>query len=77
MTEIRENLDFSDALFLMRSKKKVARKSWNGKVTFLTLQSGRIIGTKIRKENAIRHFYWFYWRANQNDLLANDWYVVE
>lgn len=50
-------MSFSDALFCLKQGKAVARKGWNGKGMFLTLQKGsEVDGSLMRNENA-KNFY--------------------
>lgn len=50
-------MSFSDALFCLKQGKAVARKGWNGKKMFLTLQSeSEVDGSFMRNENA-KNFY--------------------
>ena len=50
-------MSFSEALYALQCGAKIARKGWNGKGMFLTLQPGsEIDGSLMRNENA-KQFY--------------------
>lgn len=50
-------MDFGKAIEALKSGKAVARKGWNGKKMFLTLQEGsEVDGSLMRNENA-KNFY--------------------
>jgi hypothetical protein len=50
-------MTFGEALEALKNGKKVARKGWNGKKMFLTLQCGsEVDGSLMRNENA-KKFY--------------------
>lgn len=52
-----ETFDFGGALLSLKKGKKVARKGWNGKGMFLTLQEGsEVDGSLMRNDNA-KNFY--------------------
>ena len=52
-----ETFDFGGALLSLKEGKKVARKGWNGKGMFLTLQKGsEVDGSLMRNDNA-KKFY--------------------
>lgn len=54
---LEEDLSFGQAIEALRAGKKVARKGWNGKDMFLTLQNGTIVdGDNMRNDNA-RNYY--------------------
>lgn len=51
------NLSFSEALYLLKKGERIARKGWNGKGMFLTLQNGsEVDGSLMRNDNA-KSFY--------------------
>lgn len=57
MTSNDGSMTFGDALEALKGGKKVARKGWNGKGMFLTLQVGsEVSGSLMRNENA-KAFY--------------------
>lgn len=73
------NLDFGQALNVLKNEGTVARESWNGKGQFLQLQ-------RPDEHSKMRKPYIYIspvdgelvpWLASQTDLLANDWYIVE
>lgn len=73
-----KDLSFGDALDLLRSGKKVARRNWNGKGQFLQLQTP--------DDNSKMNVPYIFittvdtkqvpWVGSQTDLLAYDWYEV-
>jgi len=74
-----EDLSFGDALDLLRSGNKVARRNWNGKNQFLELQTP--------DDNSKMSVPYIYittveskrvpWVGSQTDLLAYDWFEVK
>lgn len=72
-------MDFSDALYELKSGSKIARKGWNGKGMWLNLQ--------IPDENSKMSLPYIYmktacdnqvpWLCSQTDMLADDWQIVE
>lgn len=86
-----ENLDFGDALKLLKEEKKLQRAGWNGKNQYIELAThisyknakGEIINVE---HDAIGNKAIAFvgtsgvqlgWLASQADMLANDWKVVE
>lgn len=73
-----KELSFGEALDLLRSKKKLARRNWNGKDQSLELQ------TPDDNSKMSRPYIYITtvdgarvpWVASQTDLLAYDWYEV-
>ena len=76
-------MNFGEAIAALKAGKKVAREGWNGKGMWLVL---------IRAGNAMSHGFEMQdcigmktatnvmqpgWLASQNDMLAEDWMVVE
>ena len=50
-------MDFGEALKALKDGKAVARKGWNGKGMFLTLQNGsEVDGTNMRNEPARKYY---------------------
>ena len=50
-------MDFGMALIALKRGESVARKGWNGKGMFLTLQNGsEVIGTDMRNEPAKNYY---------------------
>ena len=81
-----ETADFGWALRMLKERKKVARKGWNGKGMWLGLHS--IKGSFYREEQPdVELSYSDYifmktvdnkivpWLASQTDMLAEDWEV--
>lgn len=74
-----QDVDFGDALTLLRSGKKVTRRNWNGKGQFLELQTP--------DDNSKMSVPYIYittvdgkrvpWVGSQTDLLAYDWVEVK
>ncbi len=72
------NVGFELALIGMRNGKKFARRNWNGKDMFVSIQSPDVnskmteayIYMTILKGDEKR----IPWVASQKDLLANDWF---
>lgn len=76
-------MNFGDALQLLKAGQKIARFGWNGKGMYITL---------INPGNAMHQGYDMQpcigmktadnkmqpgWLASQNDILAEDWIVIE
>lgn len=80
-------MNFGEALELLKSGKKVARKGWNGKGMFLFLVFPTELETKAdveifsaQKSIAMKttdSSIVVGWTASQTDMLADDWVVVE
>ena len=84
-------MDFGEAIKLLKSGKKVARKGWNGKSQYIQLATG--ISYKSAddeivncKHDAIGNKAIAFvgtsgvqmgWLASQADMLAEDWVLVE
>ena len=74
-----KELSFGEALDLLRSKKRVARRNWNGKGQFLELQ------TPDDHSKMTRPYIYINladggqvpWSATSTDLLSYDWYEVK
>jgi hypothetical protein len=50
-------MDFGMAIIALKRGEAVARKGWNGKGMFLTLQNGsRVVGTNMRNEPAKNYY---------------------
>ena len=70
-----KDLDFSEALNLLKDNQKVSRAGWNGKNMWIKLQrptdlskmSREYIYMKTVNDELVP------WVASQTDLLANDW----
>lgn len=71
---IDSNLDFSEALFLLKNGKKVSRDAWDkgGIVTYLAMV-GNVTEPYIK---AIHGQFNVPWYPNYSDLFAEDWYQV-
>ncbi len=71
--------DFSGALILLRLRKRVRRKGWNGKNMFLEIQEP--VDNNLMTLPYIYIFtadrQYVPWVASQTDLLSSDWEVVE
>ena len=83
MCEGREPMDFGEAIRKLKEGKKVARQGWNGKGMYITLiPAGNAsfqgydmqdcIGMKTANDVMQPG-----WLASQNDMLAEDWCIVE
>ena len=86
-------MNFGKALEALKEGKKVAREGWNGKGMFLFLanttdietkadlsscehMTGELVLPSIVMKTADDHFC-VGWLANQTDMLAEDWVIVE
>jgi Protein of unknown function (DUF2829) len=76
------NLTFGEALQLLKDRKKVARRGWNGKGLWLELQT-----PDAHSKMTLPYLYLNYpddaqntpgarvpWLASQTDVLAEDWH---
>ena len=79
------NMNFGQALAMLKGGKKVARRGWNGKGMYLFLAHGKDIKacTGISEEcvdvicmKTAQNTIVFGWLASQTDMLAEDWEVV-
>lgn len=86
------NLNFGQALELLKQGKKVARAGWNGKGMYLVFVSGGSAnhpmvegGANVESLPSIgmwtvnAHGRWAFlngWLASQTDMLAEDWVEV-
>ena len=84
-------MDFGEAIKLLKSGKKVARKGWNGKSQYIQLAtgisyksaSGEIVNCEHdaigNKDIAFvgTSGVQMGWLASQADMLAEDWVLVE
>lgn len=74
-----KNLNFGNALLLLKAGHKLARQDWNGKGQWIHLQ--------VPDENSKMQRPYIYmspvggqlvpWFASQSDMLAHDWFIVE
>ena len=84
-------MDFGEAIKLLKSGKKAARKGWNGKSQYIQLATGisyksadgeivncehDAIGNKARAFVGTSGVQ-MGWLASQADMLAEDWVLVE
>lgn len=81
-------MNFGDALELLKSCKKVARKGWNGRNMYVFIDNGyNCVGYESytgKKENFINAHFLIKnvddslstWVPSVNDCLANDWVEV-
>ncbi len=80
-----ENMDFGAALNMLKRGERVARRGWNGKGMWLTLQR-----PDAHSKMTLPYIYISYpadaantpgarvpWLASQTDMLAEDWLIVE
>ena len=94
---MKELIDFSEALKLVRQGKRIARNGWNGKGMFVVYQKAYPNGIPSNKQTAeawglkegdlfkvepylqikMANGSHAMWVASINDLLAEDWHVVE
>ena len=88
-----EDMNFGDALVVLKQGKRVARKGWNGKGLFLYHVPAAAYPPSTEVAKAAFHGenvpYGAYiamktaqgnvvpWLASQTDMLAEDWYIVE
>ena len=88
-----EDMNFGDALVVLKQGKRVARKGWNGKGMFLYHVPAAAYPPSTEVAKAAFHGenvpYGAYiamktaqgnvvpWLASQTDMLAEDWYIVE
>lgn len=73
------NMEFGGALVCLRTRRKVARRGWNGRAQWLQIQSP--------DENSKMSLPYVFirtvqgdlvpWVASQTDLLATDWFCVD
>ena len=84
-------MDFGEAIKLLKSGKKVARKGWNGKSQYIQLATGisyKSADSEIVncEHDAIGNKAIAFvgtsgvqmgWLASQADMLAEDWVLVE
>lgn len=81
-------MNFGQAIEVLKGGKKVARKGWNGKGIFLELQVPDeyskmthpyifIDTTGLQTENKDAPKSRVPWLASQTDMLSEDWEVVE
>lgn len=81
-------MDFGAALKALKEGKRVARKGWNGKGMWLTLQRPDIFSHMtlpyIYIEYPVNPKHHAYpdgsrcpWFASQTDMLSEDWFVLE
>lgn len=87
-----DNMDFGDAIAVMKDGAKVARKGWNGKgqYVFLAYEADFVtdadisafdgkdveVGDMLVLKTAQDTFQPG-WLASQADMLAEDWYIVD
>jgi hypothetical protein len=84
-----KNVDFSEALQILKAGGKVARAGWNGKGMFLKMigSSDYSITVPIVKGLVFPLLPWIGmktaddcfvpWLANQTDVLAEDWQLAQ
>lgn len=81
-------MSFSEALFLLKKGKRIARSGWNGKGMFLILVHGEDLTDCICTDymppcvdsiamKTAQNTVVIGWLASQTDMLADDWCVVE
>ena len=81
-------MSFSEALYLLKQGKRIARKGWNGKGMFLFLAYGEDLTNSICTDNmppcvdciamkTAQDTLVLGWLASQTDMLSDDWGVVE
>ena len=79
-------LNFGEALFALKHKRKVQREGWNGKGMWLELQvpdeHSKMTLPYIYMEYPVGHVAYpngcrVPWLASQTDILAEDWLVIE
>lgn len=83
----KENMNFGEALDLLKKGKRVTRKGWNGKGIFIELQRPDenskmthsyiyIDTTGLQTDNPHAPKDRVPWLASQTDMLAEDWKIV-
>jgi len=74
-----ERFSFSDALYSLKSGRKVSRDGWNGKGQYIEMQNPDINSKMTKPYLYIKTVDGSLvpWLASQTDLLADDWYEVE
>lgn len=79
-------LNFGEAIFALKYKRKVQREGWNGKGMWLELQvpdeHSKMTLPYIYIEYPVGHVAYpngcrVPWVASQTDILAEDWLVIE
>lgn len=87
-----ENMNFGDALVVLKQGNRVARKGWNGKdmYVFLAYEADFVTDADISAFDQLdvevgdmlvmktaQNTFQPGWLASQADMLAEDWYIVE
>lgn len=87
-----DNMDFGDAIAVMKDGARVARKGWNGKgqYVFLAYEADFVTDTDISAFDVkdvevgdmlvlktAQDTFQPGWLASQADMLAEDWYIVD
>lgn len=77
MFDMKNTMNFGDAIAALKEGKKVARQYWNEKGTFLFLTGGYIdalptICMKTADNKVLK-----VWLPRQTDMLSEDWMIVE
>jgi hypothetical protein len=79
-------MDFSDALLMLRSGRRVARSGWNAPFQFVHLaEPGNLVIGANGQQAVLRPFLmlhtaqdeWVPWTVSQSDVLGDDWGVTE
>lgn len=70
-----KDLDFSEALNLLKDNQKVSRAGWNGKNMWIKLQRPTDLSKMSREYIYMKtvNNELVPWVASQTDLLADDW----
>jgi len=85
-----KKLTFGEAIEALKSKKRVARKGWNGKNVFLVYVEGEHYQLNTIAENNLvgdKQLPWIGiktadncfvpWLASQTDILSEDWVILD
>lgn len=83
MNITKENVTFGDAIEALKQGKKAARQGWNGKGMFIKLiHAGNATHLGYDMQDCIgmktaNNLMQPGWLASQNDILSNDWVILE
>lgn len=82
-----QNLTFGDAIAALKKGERVARSGWNGKGMWLILiEPGNAMHVSISGSFSMQKCIGMKtannlmqpgWLASQNDMLAEDWFILE
>ena len=69
-------LDFGEALKLLKDGKRVARRGWNGKGQYVYLRRATNYDEPVLVIHTAQDKTQPGWLASQSDMLATDWEMV-